>query len=53
MVFSSKKPKYSDCWPNTQRKGASICKSFNFPTFKASDGWMDKWEKRVRKHHLL
>ena len=23
-----------------------FAKSFNFPTLKASDGWLDKWEKR-------
>ena len=44
-VFFSKKPKRANWWPNIQRKGASIWKKFNFPTFKASDGCVDSGKK--------
>ena len=27
-------------------KAFQFAKSFNFPTLKASNGWLDKWEKR-------
>ena len=39
--------------PILKEKALQFAKSFNFPTFKASEGWLDKWEKRVRKQHLL
>ena len=29
-----------------KEKALQFAKSFNFPTFKASDGWLDKWKKR-------
>ena len=29
-----------------KEKVLQFAKSFNFPTFKASDGWLDKWKKR-------
>ena len=32
--------------PILKEKGLQFAKSFNFPTFKASDGWLDKWKKR-------
>ena len=32
--------------PILKEKALQFAKSFNFPTFKASDGWLDKWEKR-------
>ena len=35
--------------PILKEKALQFAKSFNFPTFKASDGWLDKWKKRVRK----
>ena len=28
-----------------KEKALQFVKSFNFPTFKASDGWLDKYEK--------
>ena len=28
-----------------KEKELQFAKSFNFPTFKASDGWLDKWKK--------
>ena len=39
--------------PILKEKTLQFAKNFNFPTFKASDGWLDKWEKKVRKQHLL
>ena len=32
--------------PILKEKALQFAKSFNFPTFKASDGWLDKWKKR-------
>ena len=32
--------------PILKEKALQLAKSFNFPTFKASDGWLDKWKKR-------
>ena len=32
--------------PILKEKALQFAKSFNFPTFNASDGWMDKWKKR-------
>ena len=32
--------------PIVKEKALQFAKSFNFPTLKASDGWLDKWEKR-------
>ena len=32
--------------PIFKEKVLQFAKSFNFLTFKASDGWLDKWEKR-------
>ena len=29
-----------------KEKALQFAKSFNFPTFKDSDGWLDKWKKR-------
>ena len=31
--------------PILKEKALQFAKSFNFPTFKASDGWLDKWKK--------
>ena len=31
--------------PILKEKELQFAKSFNFPTFKASDGWLDKWKK--------
>ena len=31
--------------PMLKEKALQFAKSFNFPTFKASDGWLDKWKK--------
>ena len=31
--------------PILKEKAFQFAKSFNFPTFKASDGWLDKWKK--------
>ena len=31
--------------PILKEKALQLAKSFNFPTFKASDGWLDKWKK--------
>ena len=39
--------------PILKEKALQFAKIFNFPTFKASDGWLDKWKKKVRKQHLL
>ena len=39
--------------PILKEKALQLAKSFNFPTFKASDGWLDKWKKRWEKQHLL
>ena len=36
-----------------KEKAFQFAKRFNFPTFKVSDGWLDKWKKKVRKQHLL
>ena len=30
---------------NSKKRRFNLQKSFNFPTFKASDGWLDKWKK--------
>ena len=35
--------------PILKEKALQFAKSFNFPTFKASDGWLDKWKEKVRK----
>ena len=35
--------------PILKEKALQFAKSFNFPTIKASDGWLDKWKKKVRK----
>ena len=32
--------------PILKEKALQFAKSFNFPTFKASDGWLDKWKRR-------
>ena len=32
--------------PILKEKALQLAKRFNFPTFKASDGWLDKWKKR-------
>ena len=32
--------------PILKEKTLQFAKSFNFLTFKASNGWLDKWEKR-------
>ena len=32
--------------PILKEKALQFAKIFNFPTFKASDGWLDKWKKR-------
>ena len=32
--------------PILKEKALQFGKSFNFPTFKASDGWMDNWKQR-------
>ena len=32
--------------PILKEKALQFAKSVNFPTFKASDVWLDKWEKR-------
>ena len=32
--------------PILKEKALQFAKSFNFPTFKASDGWLDKWKTR-------
>ena len=32
--------------PILKEEGLQFAKSFNFPTFKASDRWLDKWKKR-------
>ena len=32
--------------PILKEKALQYAKSFNFPTFKASDGWLDKWKKK-------
>ena len=32
--------------PILKEKALQFAKSFNFLTFKVSDGWLDKWEKR-------
>ena len=32
--------------PILREKALQFAKSFNFPTFKASDGWLDKWKKK-------
>ena len=32
--------------PILKEKALQFAKSFNFLTFKASDGWLDKWKKR-------
>ena len=32
--------------PILKEKALQFAKSSNFPTFKASDGWLDKWKKR-------
>ena len=32
--------------PILKEKALQFAKSFNFSTFKASDGWLDKWKKR-------
>ena len=32
--------------PILKEKALQFAKSFNFWTFKASDGWLDKWQKR-------
>ena len=32
--------------PILKEKALQFAKSLNFPTFKASDGWLDKWKKR-------
>ena len=29
-----------------KEKALQSAKTLNFPTFKASDGWLDKWKKR-------
>ena len=39
--------------PILKEKALQFAKSFNFPTFKASDGWLDKWKKRWEKQHFL
>ena len=31
--------------PILQEKVLQFAKSFNFPTFKTSDGWLNKWKK--------
>ena len=31
--------------PIPKEKAPQFAKSFNFPTFKASGGWLDKWKK--------
>ena len=31
--------------PILKENALQFAKSFNFPTFKASDGWLDKWKK--------
>ena len=31
--------------PILKEKALQFAKSFNFPTFKASNGWLDKWKK--------
>ena len=32
--------------PILKEKALQFAKSFTFPAFKASDGWLDKWKKR-------
>ena len=32
--------------PMLKEKGLQFAESFIIPTFKASDGWLDKWKKR-------
>ena len=32
--------------PILKEKALRFAKGFNFSTFKASDGWLDKWKKR-------
>ena len=32
--------------PILKEKVLQFAKSFNFPTFKASEGWLDKWKTR-------
>lgn len=32
--------------PMLKEKALQFAGSFNIPTFKASDGWLDKWKKR-------
>ena len=39
--------------PILKEKALQFAKKFNIPTFEASDGWLDKWKKKVRKQHLL
>ena len=39
--------------PILKEKALQFAKSFNFPTFKASDGWLDKWKKRLEKQNFL
>ena len=31
--------------PILKDKALQFAKTFNFPTFKATDGWLDKWKK--------
>ena len=32
--------------PILKETALQFAKSLNFPNFKSSDGWLDKWEKR-------
>ena len=46
MVFFQRSQNVPVDSPILKEKALQFAKSFNFPTFEASDGWLHKWEKR-------
>jgi len=38
--------KYLSCWHATLQEANEVDEHLGFPTFKASNGWIDKWKRR-------